>query len=152
MEKFRILATDFGPHPPEKWAMHTAEEIFDVSKTPAAKTIAARAVQLKIAEALQAHYADVQQIEQNGLNANAAAHLDSSLSADPHMDAMVKAVFDATRGSEWEAHYQHPDVVAEVRKVIAHHVVTAQHTERLWHANRNPDLAESTAYRARMGA
>ena len=29
----KVLITNNGPHPPEKWAMITAEEIFDINNT-----------------------------------------------------------------------------------------------------------------------
>ena len=134
----RILATNGGPHPPEKWAMHTAEEIFDATKiTDAARTIEARAVQLKIAQALQPHYEAAQKVEQDKLALLADSHL--AMEHDGAPPEALDAAMAATKGSPWEAQYARPDVQADAMRTLQHHFITAQNIERLWWCDRNMD-------------
>lgn len=138
MEQFRILATDHGPHPSERWAMHTAEEVFNTSKiADPARTVQARAVQIKIAEALSAHYDAAQKGERGRLAANADAHLMTEHDGAP-AEAMA-TMLSAVKGTPWEAHYAKAEVQAEVMRTLQHHFVTAQHIERLWWCDRNMD-------------
>ena len=52
------------------------------------------------------------------------------LDPEPHLDEAVAAVQAAAEGTEWEAAFPHPEVVAEMRQQIGIHFATAQHIER----------------------
>lgn len=148
----RILVTNGGSHPPEKWAMTTAEQVFDIGSSVAGdRLIQAQKLQLAIAEALMPHYSQAQDDETSRL-AEDAKNVLSSHSVDAYLDAAMKDVVGAAKGTMWESHFADPDVQAAAREVIGSNFTTAMHVERLWHADRNPDCEFAQSYRAQFGA
>lgn len=151
---FRLLKTDHGPHPADKWAVFTAEEIFDTSKLTnvgpwGGRLLDARRVQLAIATALEAVHRKVETAEVDALTADGTARIAAPHDGAAYVEEGIAAVLGAIKGSEWEGHFGRPEVQEEVRQVLAHHFITAQHVQRLWHLNRNPSTTGASAYRAR---
>lgn len=149
--KFRILASDGGAHTPEKWALFTAEAIFNLDDMTnvgpwASRLMEARQVQLKIALALETHHAT----QQDGERAALTKTPDDCLASghDTDTDFALAAVLNAIKGSSWEAHYAKPEVQAEVRFVLGCDFATVKHIERLYFADRNPAHAGAQAYAA----
>lgn len=148
----RILVTNNGPHPAEKWAMATAQAIFDTSALVSGDhSIAAQKFQLSIAEALQPHHQQLQTDEQTKLVAD-ADYINSPLAADDYADKVMADVVSLSKGSPWEVHFANGDVQREAKKVIANHFMTSQHVERLWHADRNPKNKAAQTYKANWNA
>ena len=146
----RILVTNNGTHSPEKWAMTTAEMIFDIGSAIAGDhLIQAQKLQLAIAEALVPHHDSVQTTEKSRLTDD-VSHIHTPHSADEYLDDTIASILAAAKGTPWEAHFKRSEVQDAAREVIANHFMTAQHIERLWHADRNPDCAVSQAYKARF--
>lgn len=151
---FRLLKTDNGPHPPDKWAIFTAEEIFDTSKLTNGgawgyRLIEAKRVQLAVASALESVHRRIAEAEKVALGADGGARIAQPHDGEAFVEEGLAAALTALKGTEWEAHFGAPDVQAGARKVLAHHFVTNQHVERLWHLDRNPGTPGAAAYRAR---
>lgn len=147
----KILITNGGAHPPEKWAMMTAEQIFDIGSTVAGdRLIQAQKFQLSIAELLMPHHEKVQGDERGKLAAD-AEHINSGHDVEKYLDQITKEIVALAKGSPWQAHFAKPEVQTATRQVIGNHLATSQHVERLWYADKNPDCAVSQAYKARFG-
>lgn len=143
----RILITNNGPHPAEKWAMATAQAVFDTSALVLGDhSIAAQKFQLSIAEILQPHHTQLQTDEQTKLVAN-ADYINTVLTADDYADRAMTDIVNLSKGSPWEVHFANENVQTEAKKVIASHLMTSQHVERLWHADRNPKNKAAQIYK-----
>ena len=147
----RILVTNGGAHPPEKWAMTTAEQLFDIGTGVAGdRLIQAQKFQLTIAEILMPHHEKVQTAERSKLAAD-ASYLDAPFDGDNYADDVVKDVVNAAKNTPWQAHFSDSGVQAAARHVIVDHFHTSQHAERLWFADRHPDSEAAQIFKAKFG-
>ena len=144
----RIMTTNGGPHPPETWAMTTAEQIFDIgSGVGGDRLIQAQKMQLAIAEALMPHYTKAQESERAKLNEDAQNIL-APHDVDDTVEAVLKDVIKAATGTPWQGHFANPEVQRAAREVLTINFRSSQHVERLWHADNNPDCETSQSYKA----
>jgi hypothetical protein len=142
----RILITNGGPHPPEKWAMTTAERIFDIGSTITGdRLLQAQKFQIAIAEVLLPHHDKIQTTERQKLSDNTKNIL-APYKVTSYLDAIMKDIKRIAKGTPWQKHFATPAVVAAVRNVIAGDIATELHVERLWHADHHPEDVESRAY------
>lgn len=145
----KIITTNGGPHPADKWAMTSAEEIFPMQD--AALTgdhlIAAQRFQLDLAEVLEDHHDNVQTGEKESLTSH-DDHCDNEIEVEHHIKAALAAVVEKSKGTVWEAHFAKPEVQKAVEVVLESHFKSAAHIERLWHADRNPDNGAAHAYKS----
>ena len=144
----KILVTNGGAHPPEKWAMTTAESVFDIGTGVAGdRLIQAQKFQLTIAEILMPHHEKVQATERSKLTADP-----NCLMAPPDgvdfADDVIKDIVTAAKNTPWQAHFANPAVQAAARDVIIDHFHTSQHAERLWFADRHPESEAAQAFKA----
>ena len=146
-----FLSTDNGPHAPADWALATASVVFDLSATQlkGENLLKAKKLRLAIAECLMPHHSNVQNNEREKLATN-VNHMDSPLFVQNHVDTAMGNILNVSKGTPWEAHFANPDVQNAARAIIGSHFATAQHIERLWHADRNPKCEISQRYKARF--
>lgn len=146
-----VMATDGGPHAPDKWAVVTAEHIVDIDpmlqQRDSGRYMAARRLQIAVAGALVPHHAKVQRHEQDHLK-RSAERFSAELDASEHLDDAIAAIQAAARGTLWEAHFQDPAVVDAMCFELHRHFATSMDIERQWHARRNKDLPEGQKYLA----
>lgn len=146
----KIMVSDNGPHSPEKWAIATAEIIVDIDSGIAGnRLIQAQKLQTAIAEALVPHHTTVQVDERSKL-ATDVSHIHTPHSAKEYIDQVMKDIVGAAKGTPWENHFVNPQVQETIAEIAANHFMTAQHIERLWHADRNPSCADSQQYKTRF--
>lgn len=147
----KILKTDNGLHSPEKWAVATAETIFDISeiKLDDNKLIPAKKLQALIAEVLVPHHNKVQTTERENLRAD-RSHVLTPYSAKNYVDDAINEIIALSINSPWQIHFSKSDVQAAVKQVITEHMITSQHIERLWHADQNPDNEIAQQYKLRF--
>ena len=142
----RIMITNGGAHPPEKWAMVTAERIFDIGGTVAgARLIRAQKLQLAIAEALMPHHEKIQSTERRKLDEDIKNMLTPTDPTD-YLDSIMNDIVKVSKGTPWQDHFQRPEVQEAARRIITNDIATVQHVERSWHADHHPDSAESKTY------
>jgi hypothetical protein len=146
----RILITDGGPHPADKWAVVTAEHIFQIGPgVTGDKMLAAKKFQITIAEILMPHHQGVQDDAQVSLKADAVAHMATAYDPLAKAQAACAAIVSAAAATPWAEHFAKPEVQQAVIQEIGNHFATAEHIERSWHADRNPDTDAAKAFRAK---
>lgn len=137
-----VIKTDGGPHPSDKWAEATANEIAnlvevdDNSSTDEAK-LARRAkpqLALNLAAVLDATHAAVTEDEKDRLG-NGGSLLAPAGTTD-QTDGALKDVLAATDKTPWPDHFRKPEVTAHVRKIIDEDLQGNVHVARSWHVDQ----------------
>ena len=143
----RIMITNGGSHPPEKWAMVTAERIFDIGGSVAGdRLIQAQKLQLAIAEVLMPHHEKIQSTERTKLDED-SKHLLAPTDATDYLDDIMDDIVKVSKGTPWQDHFKRPEVQDAARRIIMADIATVQHVERMWHADHHPDSPESQTYK-----
>ena len=143
----RVLITNGGSHTADNWAIATAEMIVQIDPGMVGdRLLAAEKLKLTIAEALSPHHAKVQADERSKLDAN-SAYIMEPHEVEEYLDGVVKDVVNATKGSPWGAHYTDPTVQLAMRDILASHLRTSQHVERLWFADNHPEHEAVQSYK-----
>lgn len=147
----KLMITNGGPHPADKWADVTVGVILDliqisdnsVSPEAMAARQAKRDLRPKLFDALIGHHSAVQHKERESLKAIKSAkaageHCDGK--HDPHAHGETEATCDMVCGlladTPFAAHFAKPEVEAVVHQIIKQHTVNAMHIERRWHHDR----------------
>lgn len=143
----KVMATDGGSHPPEKYAMATAELLTPIDPAmPAERQIAATALRAKFATALIKHHRTVKSTEIDRLKTVGHDHLDAPLDADEHVANALPDVVAASVGSPWETQHAQPEVQDVLGREIGRMFRSAMDEERQWHCHRNRGVAKCDAY------
>lgn len=147
-----VMITDGGAHPPEKWAVMTAEIIFPLSEAlKGDRAILARKVQLAITEALLPHHYDHIIDEQSALKAVGDDHLDKAYDPIPRAEEALEAVKSCLRNTPWEDKLKNEEWLRTVGGILASHFATSADIERQWHCHRNPSERAKAFLAARHG-
>lgn len=146
-----VLVTNGGPHPPEKWAVATSEQIMPLASELAGdRLLQAKKLQIAIADALVPHHHRCQHEERGNLTSKGDARFDEPHNADHLIEGILADIEKAAAGTPWEDHFKSPHVQAAIGDEVHHHLATIQHIERLWHADRNPSSKAGQDYKARF--
>lgn len=171
-----IMATDGGPHPPEKWARVTASQIIDIAASaPEALLREARAFEEKVVGILEGHHGLVQVHERTSLETQGTERLADPINTEGHVPDAVDDIIAAAKGTSFEAHFnlpqrQEPQLDNEgnqvrdvdgnpmivtvpstreyLEQLLHQHFHHSMHIERSWHADANPDHPHSIAFKA----
>lgn len=151
----RPMTTNGGPHPADKWADTTTDEILamisvaDDSVTPeaAAARQAKRDMRPLLFAIFNTHHALVQADERTMLATNASKHAATPLDPAPRMTDTINAVNALFATTPYAAHFASPDAQAMIRQIIGQRTVDVMHIERRWHTEDTPAAA---AYRASL--
>lgn len=131
----RVLVTNEGSHPPEKWAVVTAETIFPLEGIDGAngdRMMLARKTQLAIIEALLPIYTAVQDGEWDELVADPAKKLTEAYNVEVPLSQAVEAVQAVVATTPWAGHFAEPLVVEAIRAEVGSHIATVIKVERDW--------------------
>lgn len=142
----RAMITHNGPHPPEDWAVVTAETVFPIFELSGIRRVYGMDVQRKIIQALIGHYKGHTETELQSL----AENPDHALTPHDHRDwlgGIVTDLRDAVKGTEWEHRWDDPDVLHAALLEIHHHLASNADVHRQWHADRNPDNEAAVRYK-----
>lgn len=150
-----FMSTNGGPHPSDKWAELTADQIVDtilvdgkpddVSDAARAARKAKRDLRAKLFYIFDAHHDGVQKAEQGHLKANiltldhAGKHADATetpLDPSAHVDGVMDEVTKAFAATPWASHLAKPEVLDTVRYIIGQYTVDVMHIERRYHHDR----------------
>lgn len=151
---YGIMVTNGGPHPADKWAEITANQIVDtilidantddISDEAAAARAAKRKLRNELFEIFNSHHDGVQKSERVSCAKHkkvehAEKHADHSQTPiDPcqHVDSIISDVMTAFAKTPWAAHLAQPQVIDLVKQIIGQHTVDVMHLERRWHHDR----------------
>lgn len=143
----RLMITDGGPHPADKWASITAAEICDLiqvdeksaSETAAKARIAKEKLRVDLAQALLGHHHSVQQNERTMIEKHGHARLSHSLDPRDHVPQTLTEALDAVlkcmEGTPFSEHFSQEKNKAAVLGILGSHFATTMHIERHWHAD-----------------
>jgi len=146
-----VMITDGGPHPAEKWAVMTAQQIFPLSDgLKGDRHIQATKVQLAIMEALEPHHADHQTAEQDALGAAGDDHLDTAHNPGPRALLALETVKAIVLASPW-ADKVTPEWEDAIGGILASHFATSADIERQWFCHRNPSEKAKAFLASRHG-
>lgn len=137
--QYGVMITNGGAHPPEKWAIATAEQICPVSdELQGSRLIEAKRVQLAVMEAILPHHKAHQDNERHQLKTAGDAVLDGDHNPMPRAEEALQAVIACLAGSPWEDKTKDKAWQGVVGGVLATHFATSADIERQWHCHRNP--------------
>ncbi len=127
-----VMITDGGPHPADKWAEATASMIVDIADHVAGeKRGAAIKLQAAVIDVLEKHHTTVQAVERANPGVGAL---------DPNkyvsINSVVTEIIGVSIGTPWEADFANPEFAVQLSNLLASHLATSMHIERLWHQDR----------------
>lgn len=146
-----VLATDGGPHPPEKWAAVTASQIIDIASSASGVLLTeARGFQAKIEAILARHHELAQTHERTSLATEGPERLTGEIDTSGHLPDAVDDIVSAANGTSFAAHFAKPEVRAYLERLLHEHFHHSMHIERLWHADANPDHPAVSVFKDRV--
>jgi hypothetical protein len=123
MAQMRLLITDNGTHPPEKWAEVIADDLIQIEPTASAESAqAGLALRHAMIAELIPVFADAQAAEREGRHGQ-------ECHCSPHVDALSEAVKRAANKSPFGKHFRQPHVLERIRTVCGIHTETAMQIE-----------------------
>lgn len=136
-----IMITDGGPHPPDKWADVTTQQIADlIVIEPSAQLRAAsekREFETALFNLLISLHDFVQQHERNSLDRNGEPHLLTPVVVHGHADdAAHRVVGLAQRFPLFAEHFSKRETRVAVYVILGQHFTDSAHIERRWYADR----------------
>jgi hypothetical protein len=131
----RFMVTNGGTHPPEKWALETAEHLVSIGPDVDGPTLmAATRVKMNIANALVESYADIQTTEKSKLASDPDATHASPLGVpDDHLNVIVGKIKEQLANSPWSDMAQDEDAHTLIANHVHGHLMEQQAIERSWH-------------------
>lgn len=143
----RIMITDGGSHPAELWAQMVVDDICQLGPNLDPKQqAAALRMQADMMEALTPLFELLLTQERDALHGD-LARIASGVDPAPHLDDCLKAVLGAAAGTRWEPLFSDDENVMKLRQLLGQHIASLMHTERSWHADRNPGHDAAVAFR-----
>jgi hypothetical protein len=106
-------------------------------------------MQNKIAMVLSPVYAKVMDDEAHKLQAR-PDHCDVPLDPTDLARKVIADIQNLARGCPWDKLLNDAEWSNAATSTVASHLATAMHTERLLHADKNPDNSSAQAYRAKF--
>lgn len=145
-----VMKTDGGPHPPEKWALKIADDVFPISDgVPPGKEIAAKEFQITLAKALVSHVQAAMRHENSKIKETDGERLHHDYEdAGKHADEVIKSIVSMSKGTLFEAQMSTASWQEAAKSVIADRLSHVMQIERSWHADRNSDHKHSKLFHA----
>lgn len=140
--KVSILKTDGGEHSPKQWAYATASRLIDVDVAEGVddRFFAAQELQLAIARILIKHHTEVQDAEQQALNADADGQCQKEIEVQSHVDAAFTEIMDAAKGTMFESQFQDEITQQRVRTLLGKDFHHSKGLKRAWHQHRSAQV------------
>lgn len=142
----KMLITDGGPHPADKWAEVTIDAILDLIdiKTDSVSPEAAEARQIKrdlrpkLFDILNAHHDGVQKHHRGVLDKAKKPQVDQVIDVEPHMDGAdaVLSLLASLPQTTVGLHFASEHVRNVVRSIVGQHTADVIDIERKWHKDR----------------
>lgn len=134
----QFLITDGGPHPADKWAEVSANEIMALIVIPDDATsdaaVAARQAKRelfpKLVKELTEHHGALQKAERAACKKGAAKRSAEKIDVIDHMASGVECIIELMTYPPFREHFSRPDVRAVVARIIGQHATDIVHIER----------------------
>jgi hypothetical protein len=155
----KLLITNGGTHPPDKWADTTVESLLDLIQIDEASSSAAavtaraakRALRAELFDAILPHHRVNQSDERAALSDDAAEHLCCALDPGGAVEKAFADIHPLLLTGPFKAHFSQPHVIEVVRATLARDFGTAAYIERSHHCDRHPHTDEAKAFRRAHG-
>jgi hypothetical protein len=142
----QIMVTNGGAHPPDKWAMITAQRIFEIAPTlTGQRLVQAQNFQMIITKILIPHYNKIQINKRRSL-ADDAKNILLPYDVVDHLDRIMTEIVMAAKTTLWANHFADASVQRAAREIIGGDIATEQHVERLCYADQHQNCMESQRY------
>jgi len=147
-----LITNNADTHPPESWALATAQSIIAVigPDVPDTRRIPAMKLQAAIAEMLTPLHAKVQDDEQAELERDPVGRLGAPHDPEPYLGDVVRGIQALAADTPWASEFSDPDMQNQIRHLVGSHFATAQHLQRVAHAMANPAQPAAKAFLARL--
>jgi hypothetical protein len=164
-----VMATDGGPHPPEKWAAITAAQIINIAADAGRQATAqngmpvtldeAQAFEQRVLKILTGHHDMVMQSERDSLKVAGPAGLAAPMTHGDYVDdavddiVMLSQATDDDGKQRWPAmaqHFSNAAVVDYLKRLLLEHFHSNMMVERSWHADAHRDHEHAKAFHAGM--
>lgn len=140
------MITNGGVHPPEKWAVVTANEIIQVATDATSQqAMDGRKLELRIIEILEKHHAKVQTHERGKIKEHKHQRLVQVLDPTEHVPAALEEIIQASAGTSFEAYFAGKKDYLTL--LLSQHFATNMHIERSQYADKIPDHPNSKAFK-----
>lgn len=145
----RLMITNGGSHPADKWAEVTTDAILDLievadssaSDAAAEARAVKRGLRATLFDIFNGHHDGVQMRERNALasikkHADASKHCEKPLEMHEDVPSALEEVNAAFKQTPFAAHFAQQHVQEVLRSIIGQHSANVQHIERRCHADR----------------
>jgi hypothetical protein len=140
----RIMITDHGKHPPEKWAEVATDEIIQIATNSSNALLhESLAFRGQLIDLFTKQFAVVMEAEQEAI-ANKHNH---SLHSEAHVEPARQAICALAEGTSFVDHFANPEVQQHIERVCNTHFKSAMLVERL-HEESSKGQETPTASRA----
>jgi hypothetical protein len=147
------MITNGGPHKSAYWAEKTSELILEIGEHVAGeKRSSAIKLQAAIIDILEGHHRTVKHGERDKVAEHGHDRLNHSLDCSDHLDLdeAVSDIVTAAANTAWAEDFANDETKAHLRELLSSHFHTSMHIERSWHADRNPNAAQSQEFKAKF--
>lgn len=135
-----ILATNGGPHPPDKWASLSASKIadliqIDTQSNSDAATVARKAKPKFIADLasiLEGQFSSVAAAERLSVKSGAVKQRNAPFNIDLNLKDALAAVSETAKPTPFAQHFNLSDVQKAVSIILKQHFMDAANIERSW--------------------
>ena len=126
----RIMITDHGKHPPEKWATPATDEIIQIS-AESSNVLLKESLEFrtKLIDLFTTHFDTVMKAEQHAI----ANKHNITLHSEPHVQPAADAICALAAGTNFATHFANPEVRQHIENVCNVHFKSAMNIERLHH-------------------
>lgn len=140
----RIMITDGGPHPADKWADVTTEalmaliEIDEKSNSPeiTQARIAKRMLAANLFAVLMEGHQHAQTHERSKIAADGMKRCKAKLDPSAHAGPACSSLQEVFGASPFADHFAKPEVWTIVERIVGQHFANSMHIERRWHEDR----------------
>jgi hypothetical protein len=139
----KLLITDGGPHPADRWAELTTESILDliqIGESASPEATAARQAKRDLTPVLFAiltdHFGRVQTSERDQLSRRGNGRLGDRLDPTAFVEPALTQVANAFAASPFAAHFARQEVSMVLRTMIGQHFANSMDIERSYYRDR----------------
>lgn len=152
-----FMITDGGPHPPEKWADATTQQIANLIVVEPSAPVQVSADKSEFVselfKLLCAAHTQIQKRERDRLACNGGGHLATALDVRAASAVATRRVMDlAQTFPRFAEHFSKPETLAVIYAAVGQHFADNAHIERCWYADRNPDDPHAQAFKQQAHA